>query len=214
MKDIIEELQAVSRSVSAGKVPAGEGQMVALHRTYRADIEDVWDAITNPERISRWFLPISGEFRVGGHYQLEGNAGGEILRCERPRLLQATWLSGDAPAGTSEVEVRLSQVGDDQTELVLEHTAIVPPEMWDQYGPGAVGVGWELALLGLSWYLASGAGMSNEDREAFEKSAQARELMTGSADGWRIAHEASGASAEAAAAAATNTIGFYVPPAE
>jgi uncharacterized protein YndB with AHSA1/START domain len=214
MKDIIEELQAVSRSVGAGKVPAGEGQMVALHRTYRADIEDVWDAITNPERISRWFLPISGEFRVGGHYQLEGNAGGEILRCEPPKLLQATWLGGGAPAGTSEIEVRLSQVGDDQTELVLEHTAIVPPEMWDQFGPGAVGVGWELALVGLSWHIATGAGMSNEDREAFEKSAEARDFMTASADAWRVAHEASGASAEAAAAAAANTVGFYVPPVE
>jgi hypothetical protein len=31
-------------------------------------------------------MPISGELRVGGSFQLEGNAGGEILTCEPPRL--------------------------------------------------------------------------------------------------------------------------------
>src|SRR3954447_5557806 len=123
MKDVIDELQSVLRTVGPGKVPAGEAQMVVLRRTYRADIEDVWDAITDPERIARWFLPVTGDFRVGGHYQLEGNAGGEILRCDRPTRLLVTSMFGEAPPGTSEVEVRLSKVGDDQTMLVLEHTA-------------------------------------------------------------------------------------------
>ena len=44
----------------------------------------MWDACTDPERIGRWFLPVSGDLRLGGRYQLEGNAGGEILRCEPP----------------------------------------------------------------------------------------------------------------------------------
>ena len=192
-------------------MPAGEGRVVTLQPDLPGRIEDVWDAITDPERIARWFLPISGDLRVGGHYQFEGNAGGEILRCEPPNLLQVTWLCGGAPAGTSEVEVRLSQVGDDRTMLVLEHTAIVPPEMWDQYGPGAVGVGWDLALLGLALHFESGGGVSIEDKDAWSRSAEAREYMTGSADAWRAAHQAAGASAEAAATAATNTVGFYVP---
>lgn len=211
MKDVIEELQAVSRAVATGKVPAGEGPSITLQRTYPAGIEDVWDAITSPERIARWFLPISGDLRVGGHYQFEGNAGGEILRCEPPNLLLATWLGGGAPAGTSEVEVRLSQVADDRTMLVLEHTAIVPPEMWDQYGPGAVGVGWDLGLLGLAPHFESGSGVSIEDKDAWGQSAQAREFMTGSAEAWRVAHEASGAPADEAATAAANTLAFYLP---
>ena len=64
-------------------MPAGEGRTVVLRRRYAAAVEDVWDAITDPERIGRWFLPVSGDFRPGGTYQLEGNAGGTILRCER-----------------------------------------------------------------------------------------------------------------------------------
>ena len=58
-----------------------------LRRRYDAAIEDVWDAVTDPDRLKRWFLPISGDLRVGGTFQLEGNAGGEILSCEPPRLL-------------------------------------------------------------------------------------------------------------------------------
>jgi uncharacterized protein YndB with AHSA1/START domain len=34
-------------------------------RTYDADIEDVWSALTDPDRMKRWFMPISGDLRVG-----------------------------------------------------------------------------------------------------------------------------------------------------
>ena len=84
MIDIVREIEAVQREVGSGRIAAGEGRTVRLRRTYDAPIEDVWDALTNPERISRWFLPISGDYRVGGRYQFEGNAGGEIVSCERP----------------------------------------------------------------------------------------------------------------------------------
>src|SRR3954453_5960767 len=99
MKDVIDELQRVLRSVGPGQVPAGEAQMVALGRTYRSDIEDVWDAITNPERIARWVLAVTGEVRAAGRYQLEGNAGSEILACEPPSRLLVPSMFGEAPPG-------------------------------------------------------------------------------------------------------------------
>jgi uncharacterized protein YndB with AHSA1/START domain len=49
---------------------------------------------TNPERIPRWFLPVSGELKEGGRYQLEGNAGGTITRCDPPHGFDATWEMG------------------------------------------------------------------------------------------------------------------------
>jgi hypothetical protein len=39
---------------------------------YPASQSDLWDAVTNADRIPRWFLPVSGDLRLGGHYQLEG----------------------------------------------------------------------------------------------------------------------------------------------
>ena len=149
MSDIIDQINDIHREVGSRAVGGEEARTVLLRRTYDAAAEDVWDACTNPERIARWFLPVSGDLKLGGHYQLEGNAGGEILRCEPPKLLKVSWVMGESP-GFSEVEVRLTPEGEEKTVFELEHTAAFPPEFWDRFGPGAVGVGWDLMALGLA----------------------------------------------------------------
>ena len=210
MIDIVREIEAVQREVGTGTIPAGDGRVVRLRRTYDAPIEEVWAALTTPERIGRWFLPISGDYRVGGRYQFEGNAGGEILACERPHRLRATWVYGEtgSPGDVSEVEVRLSASGDEATVLELEHTAVVPDEVWDQYGPGAVGVGWEGGLLGLSLHLRGG---SLADPEAWQVSAEGRDFHTRSSAAWGAANAAAGADPDVVARNVTNTTTFYAP---
>ncbi|WP_113703278.1 SRPBCC family protein [Nonomuraea lactucae] len=203
MIDIIDAIKRARREVGED----GETKTVVLRRTYDAAVEDVWDACTDPERISRWFLPVTGDLRLGGHYQLEGNAGGEILRCEPPSLLKVSWIMGEA-AGLSEVEVRLSAGSDQTTEFELRHTAVVPPEFWSRFGPGAVGVGWDLALLGLGLYLAGG---SIGDPNAWQESEEARRFMTASGEAWGEAHEAAGGAPDQVAAMVKNTIAFYAP---
>jgi uncharacterized protein YndB with AHSA1/START domain len=210
MIDIVREIEAVKREVGPGRTAAGEGRAIRLERTYDAPIEDVWDALTSPERIGRWFLPISGDYRIGGRYQFEGNAGGEIVSCERPNRLRVTWVYGEvtSPADISELEVRLAPAGEGATTLVLEHTAIVPEEMWGQFGPGAVGVGWDGGMLGLALHLRGG---SVDDPIAWQLSDEGREFFTRSSTAWGAANIASGADPEAAASAVANTTAFYVP---
>ncbi len=41
-------------------------RVVSGARTYATNPGDVWDALTNVERIPRWFLPISGDLKPGG----------------------------------------------------------------------------------------------------------------------------------------------------
>jgi uncharacterized protein YndB with AHSA1/START domain len=210
MKDLITELEAASRRVGDGTLPAGAAKVVAIEREYPAEVDDVWDAITDPERIARWFLPISGDLRLGGTYQLEGNAGGEIRVCEPPRRLQVTWIFGEPPGpeDSSIVEVRLEPTPGGDTRLHLEHTAVVPPEMWDQFGPGSVGVGWDGALLGLVAHLT---GVEMGSPEEFERDPAAREFMVASSEAWGRALEASGVDAETAARLVAATSEFYVP---
>jgi uncharacterized protein YndB with AHSA1/START domain len=74
--------------------------------------------VHEPERIPRWFLPVSGELRAGGRYQLEGNAGGTIERCDPPTGFSATWEFGGS---VSWIEVRLTVTGNGGTRLELEH---------------------------------------------------------------------------------------------
>ncbi|MGH3717130.1 MAG: SRPBCC domain-containing protein, partial [Micromonosporaceae bacterium] len=105
MTDILGQLAAVHREVGRRQVRGSDCRTVLLRRDYDAPIDDVWDAITDPERIARWFVPVSGDLRLGGRYQLKDQAGGEILRCEPPRLLAVSWIYGE-DVGVSEVEVR------------------------------------------------------------------------------------------------------------
>ena len=209
MRDVLDELDAMHREVGKGRLPAGEAYAVILRRRYHAEIEDVWDAITSAERLRRWFLPVSGELRLGGRYQLEGNAGGEIMQCEPPRLLKVSWLFGpDAKDGTSEVEVRLTPGPAGDTDFELIHSAVVDEDFFPTYGPGATGVGWDLGLLSLAAHLA---GESLGDPNEFESSPEARELSRRSAAAWGQAHLEAGGDPAQVVAAVEATTKFYVP---
>jgi uncharacterized protein YndB with AHSA1/START domain len=210
MIEIAREIEAVQREVGTGRIAGGDARTVLLRRTFDAEIADVWNALTTPERISRWFLPISGDLRLGGHFQFEGNAGGEILECDRPNRLKVTWGMGEMAGGAppSEVEVRLAQVGEGATRFELEHTAIVPDEMWDQFGPGAVGVGWEGGFLGLALHLR---GEALDDPTTWMMSDEARDFYKRSSAGWGDASRAAGVDDETVERNVANTTQFYAP---
>jgi uncharacterized protein YndB with AHSA1/START domain len=212
MSEIIDQISQSHRAVRIGAGDAGDGGtvtgVVLVRRAFPAPIEDVWDACTTAERIGRWLMPVTGDLRLGGKYQLEGNAGGEVLSCEPPRLLRVTWVMGEGPA--SEVELRLAPGAGAETVLELEHTAIVDPRLWARYGPGSVGVGWDLALLGLFLYLSTGQDRP-EDPAAWATSPDAREFITRGSEAWGAAFRQAGASEAEAASAVAETTAFYLP---
>lgn len=209
MIDIPTQVAATERAVGRGHLPAGEGRAVRLRRTFDSPIDDVWDAFTDPARIGRWFLPISGDFRLGGRYQFEGNAGGEIVHCERPNRLKVTWVYMDTgnPADVSEVEIRLTDHAGTSTTVELEHTAIVPDDAWAMFGPGAVGVGWDGGMLGLALHLERGGGV--DDPIAWQLSDEGRAWSTACSEAWGAANIAAGADPELAAAGVAATTAFY-----
>jgi len=93
-QDIAGLIGAVTREVTGREHDGRPARVVRASRTYDTTMDDVWDAITNAERIPRWFLPVSGDLRLGGRYQLRGNASGEITGCNPPRYLSLTWEFG------------------------------------------------------------------------------------------------------------------------
>src|SRR5690242_19312570 len=97
-------------------------------------------------------MPVEGELKLGGRYQLKNNAGGTITRCERPTALDVTW---EGMGGISWVSVRLTPDGT-RAPLALEHVAPkdgIGEDRLKQFGPGAVGIGWDLGLFGLERHL-------------------------------------------------------------
>ena len=118
--DVESHLGAVERSVSSLERDGQPARAVTLARSYATTVEDLWDAVTNGERIPRWFLPISGELEPGGRYQLEGNAGGAIAACEPLSHFALTWEFG---GDVSWVEVSVSDDGAGRAQLTLTHIA-------------------------------------------------------------------------------------------
>lgn len=200
LADFAKQLELTRREVTARD--GGERFAVVMTRTFDAEPDDVWEALTDPDRLKRWFLPVSGDLQVGGSFQLEGHAGGTILTCEPPRLLRVTF--GDE---TSFVEVRLTPEGGG-TEFVLDHE--VPTAMAGS-GAGAffVGPGWDGAIVGLGLYLR---GEVADDPAAVAASIEAQQLAHRSSHLWVPAVEASGtATAEQIAEGLATAVGHYAP---
>ena len=214
MVDVLGQLGAVSRGVRSEVIDGEPSSVQTLEQTYPSPVADVWDAVTSPERIARWFMPVSGELQLGGRYQLEGNAGGEVLECTPPERdtasFRVTWEFG---GGVTWLTVRLRAAGEGTT-LELEHVARdadVPAEMADTFGPGATGVGWDGGLLGLSLHLTADgqSAMDPAALAAWGASDEGSAFYRGAADAWGRASEANGTDAAKAQAQADATYGFY-----
>lgn len=205
MMHVIDQVGAVVREVRTGERGGKPTRIVIASRSFDTEPEDVWDAITNRDRIPRWLMPISGDLRLGGRYQLEGNAGGEITRCDRPERLAVTWEYGDS---VSWVDAQLGVEAGGGTLLRLEHV-LPADEHWEKYGPGAVGVGWDLMLLGLHLYLATGESMNPETSAAFMASTEGQDFVRTSSERWGEAALTIGTSPDAAQAAARRTTAFF-----
>jgi uncharacterized protein YndB with AHSA1/START domain len=207
MIDVAHQINSVERRVGSRALEAGEAHTVTISRVYDTALEDLWDACTDPERISRWFLPISGDLRPGGRFAFEGNASGTIERCDPPHGLDATWEFGGQ---VSWVEVRLTHEPEGRARFTLEHIARVGDDLWAQFGPGAVGVGWDGGVLGLALHIATAAqGPDRAVVEAWQASDEGREFMRLASERWGEASVAAGTDPEAARAAAARTTDAY-----
>jgi uncharacterized protein YndB with AHSA1/START domain len=204
--DVSRQLSAVRRQVGRRVLEAGEVRVVTIAQTYDASVEDVWEACTSAERLPRWFLPVTGDLHVGGRYQLVGNAGGTIERCDPPHVLAATWEHG---GNVSWIELRLTAEDDERTRWELDHLFPLDDPKWEEFGPGAVGVGWDLALPGLASHLATRAPVDRDAGMAWVASDEGRRFIALSSRAWRDANVAAGADGAAADAAEQRTTAAY-----
>ena len=81
-------------------------QRLEFRRSWPDPIEDVWSALTEPDRLARWIGVYDGERRVGGTGTFamtheEGEHAGEpttIVECDPPRRLVIEWVQEDTDA--------------------------------------------------------------------------------------------------------------------
>ena len=146
-------LAAVQRSMTDREIAQGSARAAVLKRRYDAPIEEVWGAVTTPDRVDRFFLPLSGDLREGGTYAFVGRASGKILVCDAPNLLRLEWIPPDRDT-IDQVELRLTSEGSDATWLELEHASVADvfhtDLTADKFSPA---LGWEGPLHYLGEYL-------------------------------------------------------------
>jgi uncharacterized protein YndB with AHSA1/START domain len=193
--DVDHQINAVQRKIGTPTIDSGETHVVTLSQSYDTDPADLWDAVTDIERIPRWFLAISGDLTVGGSYQLEGHANGTVLTCDPPKNFTATWEYGD---NVSWIDVSISSEGPDRARLVLEHIVAVDDENWREFGPGAVGMGWDSMLLGLAIHLSTGESIDPSFGQQWTGTQEGRRFLTLSGEEWYTANVALGGDPAAA----------------
>jgi uncharacterized protein YndB with AHSA1/START domain len=207
------QADAVDRGLSIDVTGNTQHTVQTISQTYPTTVADLWDACTDPVRLERWFGSVSGDLELGGRYQIEGNASGTIETCNPLDSYSLTWeFAGD----TSYLTVSVAEEGDG-ARLTLEHshTGEAEADFWIQFGPGATGVGWDLSLLGLAFYLVAGTRRPADENE-WVTSAPAQDFVRASSTRWGEASAAAGTPAAQARAAAERTAGIYLgqPPAE
>jgi uncharacterized protein YndB with AHSA1/START domain len=127
----------------------GKG-VVRVEDRFDTDIDDLWSALTDPLRLSRWYGEVEGDLRLGGEFRARVFASGwegagRVEACEPPRRLQLTMAEPHKPA--SEVEATLAADGS-QTILVIERRGVPLDQL------AAHGAGWQVHVEDLAAYFA------------------------------------------------------------
>jgi uncharacterized protein YndB with AHSA1/START domain len=121
-----------------GSLRSAEGKgVVRMQDRFDTDIDDLWSALTDPERLARWLGEVEGDLRLGGefrfHFFASGSQGtGRVDACEPPRRLLLTMAPGQPDEDV--IEATLTADGS-QTLLVWEERGM-PLDLLAAYGAG------------------------------------------------------------------------------
>lgn len=155
--------------MNAPVIDKPDATTLMIRRTFDADIQTLWRALTDPEAWIQWFgggkarpVATSADLRVGGAWriEMEGNETGNQFvligtysEIEPPRRLVFSWAWGSAPDQVSQVTYALSPGGSAQeTTLILTHERLADSEARDNHGRG-----WSASLERLEAFLDGGA---------------------------------------------------------
>lgn len=182
MIDIATQLTTVYREV--GPAASGDALGVLIRRRYPAPAADVFAALTDPERLPRWYRAVTGDLRAGGEFRLADGCRGRIVQCEPPRRLLLTW-----EAEPASVDVRLGTDDSGGTVLELEHALGVEPAATAL----SAGPGWDVRLLALDLFLRGGQ-LGDPDR--WECSADVQRFAQHAVSAWAAAVATAGIARE------------------
>lgn len=127
---------------------------VRVEDAYDTDINDLWSAITEPQRLARWIATVEGDLRVGGivhaRFTSTWEGPGRIDVCEPPNHLLLTMEPGTEDEAV--IEAVLTAEGA-RTRLVIEERGL-PLDVLYKHGAG-----WQAHIEDLARHLNGGESM-------------------------------------------------------
>ena len=126
-----------------GSLRSADGKgIVRMEERFATDIEDIWSALTDPERLAHWIGEVEGDLRPDGEFRARWVSSGwegtgRIEACEPPLRLVLTMRDADPQPGQPDetvIEVMLAADGD-QTVLVVDERGL-PMDLLAAYGAG------------------------------------------------------------------------------
>jgi uncharacterized protein YndB with AHSA1/START domain len=143
-----EQTRATTRIMGTLQSIDGKG-VVRMEGSYDTDIDDLWSALTDAQRLARWIAEVEGDLCLGGAFRAAFTSGwegqGRVEACEPPRHLLVT-MTPEQEEETV-IEAVLTAEGD-QTRLVIEERGLPLEEL------AAHGAGWQAHLEDLAAYSA------------------------------------------------------------
>jgi uncharacterized protein YndB with AHSA1/START domain len=135
-----------------GSLRSADGAgVIRIEEHFETGIDELWSALTDSERLARWYGEIEGELRAGGEFRARVYASGwegigRIEECDPPRRFRVVSKDPDEPnEETMEVVLR----GDsDRTTLVVVQGNLPLDLLW------AYGAGLQIHVEDLAAYIA------------------------------------------------------------
>ncbi len=133
-----------------GSVRAIDGKaVVRIEDSFDTGIDDLWSAITDPDRLARWIGKVEGDLRLGGEFRASFTSTyegpGRVDVCEPPHRLQVTMDPGQDDETVVEAELSPDRDG---TRIVVEERGLPVG------AAAAFGAGWQAHIEDLAAHLA------------------------------------------------------------
>lgn len=187
----------MQRSFSLAKKQGEDRFDLTITMPSAHSLDDIWGALTKPEKLAKWLGPVSGKLSKGGAYHIGTAATGQISVCEPKRRLALTITRGGIEQA---LDITFATEGKGRAKhsvIRLKITARqsdVPQQAWAASGPAALGIGWEIICLSLGQYLdAPKAERSASFVTELAKSGAGHSHAADAFAAWRMAASAGGA---------------------
>jgi uncharacterized protein YndB with AHSA1/START domain len=138
---------ALTEIIGSMREVDGKG-VVRMETRCATDPEDLWEALTTPERLARWLGDVAGDLEPGGTFRAtfasSWSGSGRVEVCDPPRRLLVRMNDEE---GETVVEATLTPQHD-AVLLVVEESGLPLPNV------SAYGAGWQVHVEDLHHHLA------------------------------------------------------------